>query len=89
MTFTNAISLAAAVSGAQDVPSALRTWEARERALTDHVQRWSHGYGWMVSMWPENLTEYRTKFLQFATGLPWVDRQLNRAARHLPVGDRT
>ncbi|MBW0088048.1 FAD-dependent monooxygenase [Pseudonocardia sp. KRD-188] len=89
MTFTNAVSLAAAVSGAQDVPSALRTWEARERALTDHVQRWSHGYGWMVSMWPENLADSRSKFLQLVTGIPWVDRQLNRAARHIPVGDRS
>ncbi|WP_211169592.1 FAD-dependent oxidoreductase [Pseudonocardia bannensis] len=88
MTFTNAVSLAAAVSSSQDVPSALRTWEARERSLTDHVQRWSHGYGWMVSMWPENMADSRTKFLQFVTGIPWVDRQLNRAARHIPVGDQ-
>jgi 2-polyprenyl-6-methoxyphenol hydroxylase-like FAD-dependent oxidoreductase len=89
MTFTNAVSLAAAVSGDRDVPSALRAWEARERALTDHVQRWSHGYGWMVSMWPEQMADARTKFLQFATAIPWVDRQLNRAARHIPVGDRS
>lgn len=88
MTFTNAVSLAAAVSGAQDVPAALRAWEERERALTDHVQRWSHGYGWMVSMWPEHLADRRTTFLQFVTGIPWVDRQLNRAARHIPVGDQ-
>lgn len=88
MTFTNAVSLAAAVSGSADVPAALRRWEERERALTDHVQRWSHGYGWMVSMWPEHLADSRTRFLQFVTGLPWVDRQLNRAARHIPVGDQ-
>lgn len=88
MTFTNAVSLAAAVSESQDVPAALRVWEARERSLTDHVQRWSHGYGWMVSRWPENLADSRTKFLQFVTAIPWVDRQLNRAARHIPVGDQ-
>ncbi|WP_158009882.1 FAD-dependent oxidoreductase [Carbonactinospora thermoautotrophica] len=87
MTFTNAVSLAAAVSGANDIPAALRAWEQRERPLTDHVQRWSHGYGWLVSMWPEHLAEVRTKFLQFATSIPWVDAQLNRAARHIPVGD--
>lgn len=87
MTFTNAVSLAAAVSGDRDVVPALRAWEDRERALTDHVQRWSHGYGWIVSMWPEHLSDSRTKFLQFATAIPWVDKQLNRAARHLPVGD--
>lgn len=89
MTFTNVVSLAAAVSTGNDVAGALRRWEDRERGLTDHVQRWSHGYGWMVSRWPENLTGTRTKFLQFATGLPWVDRQLNRAARHIPAGSES
>jgi 2-polyprenyl-6-methoxyphenol hydroxylase-like FAD-dependent oxidoreductase len=89
MTFTNAVSLAAAVTDAQDVPAALRRWEDRERGLTDHVQRWSHGYGWVVSRWPESLTGARTRFLQFATGLPWVDRQLNLAARHVPAGSRS
>lgn len=88
MSFTNAVSLAAAVSGSQDIPGALRAWEERERWLTDHVQRWSHGYGWLVSMWPEHLADSRTKFLQAVTSLPWVDRQLNRAARHIPTGDQ-
>ncbi|HEY0484931.1 MAG TPA: NAD(P)/FAD-dependent oxidoreductase [Mycobacteriales bacterium] len=88
MTFTNAVSLAAAVADCRDVPAALRRWEQRERPLTDHVQRWSHGYGWIVSRWPEHLSAARTQFLQLVTGIPWVDAQLNRAARHLPVGDR-
>jgi 2-polyprenyl-6-methoxyphenol hydroxylase-like FAD-dependent oxidoreductase len=88
ITFTNAVSLAAAVADAEDIPLALRRWEQRERPLTDHVQRWSHGYGWIVSMWPERLSGARTRFLQLVTGVPWVESQLNRAARHLPVGDR-
>lgn len=86
MTFTNAVSLAAAVSRTDDVPAALARWEERERPLTDHVQRWSHGYGWLVSRWPEQLEQARTSFLQFVTAVPWVDAQLNRAARHIPVG---
>jgi 2-polyprenyl-6-methoxyphenol hydroxylase-like FAD-dependent oxidoreductase len=88
ITFTNAVSLAAAVADAEDIPLALRRWEQRERPLTDHVQRWSHGYGWIVGMWPERLSGARTRFLQLVTGVPWVESQLNRAARHLPVGDR-
>jgi 2-polyprenyl-6-methoxyphenol hydroxylase-like FAD-dependent oxidoreductase len=88
ITFTNAVSLAAAVAEAKDVPAALRRWEQRERPLTDHVQRWSHGYGWIVSRWPAHLEAARTTLLQLVTGIPWVDDQLNRAARHLPVGDR-
>jgi 2-polyprenyl-6-methoxyphenol hydroxylase-like FAD-dependent oxidoreductase len=86
ITFTNAVSLSAAVSETGDVPAALRRWEQRERPLTDHVQRWSHGYGWMVSMWPEEMEQERTRFLRFVTSIPWVDAQLNRAARHIPAG---
>jgi 2-polyprenyl-6-methoxyphenol hydroxylase-like FAD-dependent oxidoreductase len=86
MTFTNVVSLAAAVDSATDIPSALRSWEATERPLSDHVQRWSQLYGKIVGHWPENLSPQRTKFLQFATGLPWVQDQFNRAARHTPYG---
>jgi 2-polyprenyl-6-methoxyphenol hydroxylase-like FAD-dependent oxidoreductase len=87
MTFTNAVSLAAAVTSATDVVAGLAAWERRERPLTEHVQRWSHGYGWLVSMWPEHMAQARSQVLQLLTGIPWVDAQLNRAARHLPVGD--
>jgi len=87
MTFTNALSLAAAVTSAPDVVAGLVGWERRERPLTEHVQRWSHGYGWLVSMWPEHMLQARSQVLQLLTGIPWVDAQLNRAARHLPVGD--
>jgi 2-polyprenyl-6-methoxyphenol hydroxylase-like FAD-dependent oxidoreductase len=86
MTFTNAVSLAAAVTEGSDVANSLRAWEARERPLTDHVQRWSHGYGAVVSKWPPAALPLRGPFLQMATAIPWVDTQLNRAARHRPVG---
>ena len=33
-----------------------------------------------------SLANQRTRFLQFATGLPWVQDQFNRAARHTPYG---
>jgi 2-polyprenyl-6-methoxyphenol hydroxylase-like FAD-dependent oxidoreductase len=86
MTFTNAVSLAAAVTEGSDVASALRSWETRERPLTEHVQRWSHGYGTVVSKWPAPALPLRGPLLQMATAIPWVDNQLNRAARHRPVG---
>jgi 2-polyprenyl-6-methoxyphenol hydroxylase-like FAD-dependent oxidoreductase len=86
MTFTNAVSLAAAVSEGGDVPGALRAWERRERPLTDHVQRWSHGYGVLVSRWPDSALPFRGAALQVLTGIPWVARQLDRAAEHRPIG---
>lgn len=86
MSFTNAVSLAAAVSESEDVVAGLRMWERTERPLTDHVQRWSHGYGAVVSRWPDALLKYRGQALLAVTSIPWVDAQLNRAARHRPVG---
>jgi 2-polyprenyl-6-methoxyphenol hydroxylase-like FAD-dependent oxidoreductase len=83
LTFTNAVSLAAAVSLAPSVPAALRQWEQRERPLTDHTQRWSHAYGRIVSAWPEALMPYRAKVLDALTSIPWVEAQMNRAARHV------
>ena len=86
LALSNAVSLAAAVAQARDIPRALVAWERRERALTDHVQRWSHGYGTVVSRWPVRLDRFRAPVLQAVTSFPWVDSQLNRAARHRPVG---
>jgi 2-polyprenyl-6-methoxyphenol hydroxylase-like FAD-dependent oxidoreductase len=86
MTFTNAVSLAAAVSEEDDIPAALQAWERRERPLTDHVQRWSHGYGVLVSRWPDPSLPLRGPALQFLTGIPWVAQQVDRAAQHRPVG---
>lgn len=86
LSLTNAISLAAAVTADSNVPSALKSWEKRERPLTDHIQRWSHAYGTVVSRWPQSIETLRGPVLQRMTAIPWIDAQLNRAARHRPVG---
>lgn len=86
MAFTNVVSLAAALDSTTDIPSALREWERKERPLTEHVQRWTNFYGWAVVSWPRLLEPYRSHMLSFACRRRWLDRQLNRAARHVPVG---
>jgi 2-polyprenyl-6-methoxyphenol hydroxylase-like FAD-dependent oxidoreductase len=86
LTFQNALSLASYLDGADDVPAALRRWEAQERPLTDHVQKWTDLYGRVASAWPERFAHRRSQVLEFATKVPWLDRQLNKAARHMPVG---
>ncbi|WP_178133339.1 FAD-dependent oxidoreductase [Vineibacter terrae] len=66
----NALSLAVAVSDADDIDAALRRWEARERPLTDHTQsRAAHLAGSRA----------------LADGMPWED-DCFRAARHIPTG---
>ena len=83
ITFTNTVALAAALDAPLSVPDALRTWELRERPLTDHVQRWTNGYARAVSEWPDNLADYRAPILRALVAFPWVDQQINRAARHV------
>ena len=41
----NALGLAVALQDALDLTSALKQWEARERPLTEHTQRWTRIYG--------------------------------------------
>lgn len=86
LTFQNALSLAAYLDQQTDIPTALQTWERLERPLTDHIQRWTDLYGRVASAWPDRWSRRRSQFLEAATRVPWVDRQLNRAARHTPVG---
>jgi 2-polyprenyl-6-methoxyphenol hydroxylase-like FAD-dependent oxidoreductase len=86
MAFTNAMILAAEVTGADDIPSALVDWEKRARPLTDHVQWWSYLYGLLVAQWPSGLTALRSDIVRFLAKTEWFDEGLNRGARTVPVG---
>jgi 2-polyprenyl-6-methoxyphenol hydroxylase-like FAD-dependent oxidoreductase len=86
LTFQNALSLAYYLDESDVIPAALTNWELKERPLTDHVQKWTDLYGRVASAWPDRWARRRSQFLEAATRVPWVDRQLNRAARHIPVG---
>jgi 2-polyprenyl-6-methoxyphenol hydroxylase-like FAD-dependent oxidoreductase len=86
MAFTNAMALADNVSNATDIPGALREWEARQRPVTNHVQRWSYFYGYVVSHWPEKLQSLRSDTIRFLADKEWFDKGLNRGARHIPAG---
>lgn len=86
LTFQNALALADYLDRDSDLEAAVTRWERQERPLTDHVQRWTELYGRAASAWPDRFARQRSQFLERASRVPWVDRQLNRAARHLPVG---
>ena len=86
MAFTNAMSLADAVTTAADIPLALRDWEKRERPLTDHVQRFSYYYGFFLGRWPGNLLALRADVLRVLQSSAWFEQALNRGARHIPAG---
>lgn len=84
LTFQNAVAMAAYLDGAP-VPEALGRWEAKERPLTDHVQRWTALYGRAASTWPDRLASWRGNVLEKGARIPWIEAQLNKAARHIPI----
>jgi 2-polyprenyl-6-methoxyphenol hydroxylase-like FAD-dependent oxidoreductase len=88
LTFQNTLALAEYLERESDVAAALTRWERKERPLTDHIQRWTDLYGRAASAWPDRFAHRRSQVLEAVTRIPWVDRQLNRAARHRPVGAR-
>jgi 2-polyprenyl-6-methoxyphenol hydroxylase-like FAD-dependent oxidoreductase len=88
MAFTNAMALALAVSGADDIPAALAAWERQQRPLTEHVQRWSYVYGYVLGKWPASLLALRSDLLRAIAKTEWFEDGLNRGARTVPAGYR-
>ena len=85
MAMQNGLALAVAldaVEDARDIPAALEAWEARERPLIEHCQKWSQLYG-EVTFLPD---EVRTMTVRGAMSNPWVAAQIFRAANHIPTG---
>jgi hypothetical protein len=64
------------------VDDALRAWEALERPLTEHTQRWSRIYG-SLTVWPEAL---RSNAFAAMGKIKWIRRRYQRTANHEPTG---
>ena len=77
----NALSLAVYLDR-ENVATALRTWEARERPITEHTQRISYFSG-LPTTWPPVL---RAATLGIAGRSNWFVRQRTRTALHRPTG---
>ena len=85
MAMQSALALSVAladVDDARDIPAALATWEARERPIVDHCQKWSCLYGEVANL-PDDV---RTLTIRAAMSNPWVAAQVFRAANHIPTG---
>ena len=85
MAMQNGLALAVAleaVDEARDIPAALERWEAGERDIVEHCQRWASLYGEVTHL-PD---EVRTRVIRGAMSDPWVAGQVFRAANHAPVG---
>ena len=77
----NALSLAVSLAS-NPVSDALTAWEAQERPLTEHTQRWSRIYG-SLTIWPETL---RSNAFAAMGKIKWIRRRYQRTANHKPTG---
>ncbi|BAN47257.1 NAD(P)/FAD-dependent oxidoreductase [Metapseudomonas resinovorans] len=66
----------------RDIPERLQAWEAHERELAEHCQRWSCLYG-EVSVLPDDA---RSRIIHHGMADPWVRSQILRAAQSQPTG---
>jgi 2-polyprenyl-6-methoxyphenol hydroxylase-like FAD-dependent oxidoreductase len=64
LSVSNARALVEEVAHADDVPAALRAWEADSRPVTDRTQDWSMRYEKLSSRWPEDRDEARSWLLK-------------------------
>ena len=87
MAMQNGLALAVAlkdVTDRRDIPAALETWEAKERPLIDHCQRWASLYGEVTHL-PD---EVRNRVIRGAMSDAWVAGAVFRAANSTPTGAR-
>ena len=85
MAMQNALALAAflrGIGGRDAIPAALRAWEASERPIVEHCQKWSTLYGEVIYL-PEALR--REAFRKGLTD-PWISAQFFKPAMHHPTG---
>jgi 2-polyprenyl-6-methoxyphenol hydroxylase-like FAD-dependent oxidoreductase len=66
----------------RDIPDRLAKWEAGERGLVDHCQKWSCLYG-EIAFLPD---EFRSRAIGQMMADPWIGDRLLRAARSEPTG---
>jgi 2-polyprenyl-6-methoxyphenol hydroxylase-like FAD-dependent oxidoreductase len=76
----NAFSLASWIGNTPDIEGDLVAWEAAERPITEHTQRWSAVYG-SAAHWPPPV---RSAFFGALGRVPWFRQQYNRTARYTP-----
>lgn len=77
----NGLGLADAVTGAEDVASALVDWEARERPMTEHTQDTAERLGDM-NFWPDDI---RSQVLKITGKSGEIGAERMRTARHIPT----
>lgn len=84
VAIVNATVLARAVGKADDVPQALKRWEAAERPYIDKTQRMSFLYGRVGTHWPKRLLWLRSLVLPLLAKSRGFRNALRVAVDHRP-----
>jgi 2-polyprenyl-6-methoxyphenol hydroxylase-like FAD-dependent oxidoreductase len=77
-----ALGLAVELEQTRDAEAALPRWDARERPIINHTQKWSRIYG-LGANWPVALRE---TFLAMTVKWPWLRNQRLKPMMHRPTG---
>ena len=80
-----ALGLAVELDQTRNPEQALPRWQARERPMINHAQRWSRIYG-LGANWPVALRE---PFLSMTVKWPWLHDQRLKPMLHRPTGTNT
>ena len=81
-SIVNALALANMLEEDADIPTVLRRWEARQRPLAEHTQRWSR-ITWPLIPWPAWCAR---AYYNLPVGASWIARQRRRPSEHIVYG---
>jgi len=81
-SIVNALTLAIMLDGSADIETVLRRWEASQRPLAEHTQRWSK-ITWPLIPWPAWCAR---AYYNFPVGAGWIARQRRLPSEHIVRG---
>lgn len=85
LAMSNARSLVTFLEGGDDIPAALRAWEAAVRDTTEATQRWAGYYDLMTKYWPNSLSGARARIIWAFGAFPQLSARMRRADRTPPI----
>jgi 2-polyprenyl-6-methoxyphenol hydroxylase-like FAD-dependent oxidoreductase len=86
VAMTNAVALAIEVTNSTSIDFALKSWQGRQREMSEGVQRYSRVYGKVGTMWPKGFLDVRSSLVRKFTASRRVQGSINFAAERFPSG---
>ncbi len=86
LAMSSGLALGSMLGTSNDIEGALERWEAYERPIVRHTQRWTWLWGLASVAFPHRLQRARSRFVSWLAHRDWVARNLERTSRHVPAG---